>query len=216
MPQKVEILEDVTAIEIPTQEEINRFRESNLVNYLLSDSEIIIELSKEKKRENNSSTTTTCKMNFGEALNKDTIEDFLSRAGIAPLFFQKIGLDSIGMGIYPEYRKWSYGLYVSGVCFHVDGMPWPRAGYTGNSDANRVWWFRQPLSQYISDGNKLPLSAHKILHSIEKAGGIPLNTSLLVWIYVDSPAPDIATMGSMLVLELSDSTCIPLCKIEGL
>lgn len=86
MPQKVmlkEILEDATATEIPTQEEINRFRESTMENYLLSDNEIIIELTKEKKQKKNGGTTATV-----EVLNKDTIEDFLSQAGITPLFFK--------------------------------------------------------------------------------------------------------------------------------
>lgn len=195
----------------PTQEEIESFRKSDISNYLLSDKQIAEELAQEKEGEAHKNV----QMNV-TVLTKENVGDFLAQRGITPLFFQGIGLDSISKGEYPGYRnrKWIFGLYVSGVRFHVDGMPWPRAGYTGSSDANGVWWFRQPLSQYISEGNQLPPCAHKIFHSLEKAGGIPLNASLLVWTYVDSPAPDIATMGSMLVLELSDSTCIPLCKIE--
>lgn len=211
MPQKVmlnEIVEDVTATETPTQEEINRFRESDAANYMLSDSEVITELAKEKNRKNISTKASV------KILNKDTVEDFLSRAGITPLFLQGIGLDLPGMGDSPHRRRWHYGLYVVGVNFHLEGMPWPRAGYTGNSEANRTWWFRKPLSQYISEGSRLPPYAHEILRSLKKTGGIPLDASLAVWTDVQSPAPDIGTMSSMLVLELFDGTCIPVCKIE--
>ncbi|MBI4450218.1 hypothetical protein HY634_04105 [Candidatus Uhrbacteria bacterium] len=124
--------------------------------------------------------------------------------GIEPLFFKDIGLVAEPDDVH------------TGVGYRSDGDRWYRMRRGATLIHDKAWrnWTRRSLAEYVGDENPIPERAVRILERLQVAR-LPIGCSIMVW------TPDLNTHQQqelpdpLLVLELSNGTCIPLCRWNG-
>ncbi len=123
--------------------------------------------------------------------------------GIEPVFFKGIGL------IEPEDVH-------TGVGYRQDGDRWYRARRGATLIHDNAWrnWVRRPLAEYVFDGNPIPERAVRILERLQ-AARLPIGCGITVWTPDPNTHQQQELPDPLLVLELSNGTCIPLCRWNG-